>query len=555
MNPSTKDYRGAEEEMILTYKIKHGKDFSEELRKAKKVAHYAILTRSRSSKDVKHLGLKSMIANQILRKYSNDGRAKQVKHVKLAIPHQGIRVDRATRIISAPCLALSLRYDFPDTFEKVNQIEVGEEYAYISISIPEPNLVRVSSWIGVDRNTTGHIAVVSDPETGKVLKLGKTALHIHQKYKNIRKDLQHKGKYGKVKQIKDRERRIVKNINHNVSRKIVDVAKESGKGIKLEDLTDIRQNTKQVKSFRYAKNSWSFYQLQIMIEYKAKLRGVEVAYVDPAYTSKECSRCGQIGTRNRKEFKCPTCGHVDHADSNAGFNIAKRPNVGRLQTDRDACKGNTDIPIVALARIPLTTEPTSFSGGSMSGRQAYWEEYNRKKKTAISYDQHCSYCGKMETVEYTVYCRLCHDALEKLHLYLNFSRVHYLKVLKQFRDAIANGMKLESEDSNVPGCRYNYCTWGMCSMDPKMWPEPSEHRWPYSFFKEGRVAPLSLGKLQCPLDWRTEKQNDGNGCFWTCRNFQTAPDKKPLIQEFVLQLYDERIVKIKAMKKGLRKCP
>lgn len=335
--------------MILTYKIKHGRDFSDELRKARKVAKFAIQTHSLSSKDVKHIGLKSMISNQILRKYSRSNTAKSVKSVKLAVPNQGIKVDRDTKTISAPCLKLSLKYEFPDNFEKVNQIEVGEEYAYVSVSIQETELIKAEKWIGVDRNTVGHIAVVADPESGKVIKLGKSALHIHQKYKNIRKGLQKKGKYGKVKQIKDRESRIVKDINHKVSRKIVYTAKETGKGIKLEDLTGIRNGKHNTKSFRYAKNSWSFYQLQIQIEYKAKLLGVEVAYVDPAYTSKSCSRCGLIGYRNKKSFKCPHCGHVDHADSNAGFNIAKRPCIDRLHTDRDVCKGTTDSPKVALA--------------------------------------------------------------------------------------------------------------------------------------------------------------------------------------------------------------
>lgn len=343
--------------MILTYKIKHGRDFSDELRKAKKVARFAIQTRSRSSKDVKHIGLKSMIANQILKKYSNNSRAEKVKSVKLAIPHQGIKLDRDTRTIYAPCLKLSLKYDFPDNFEKINQIEIGKEYAYVSVSIPEPEIVEPKSWLGVDRNTTGHIAVVADPETGKVLKLGKSALHVRQKYKNLRRRLQKKGKYDKVKQIKDRESRIVRDINHKVSKEIVDTAKETGKGIKLEDLTGIRNSKNQAESFRYAKHSWSFYQLQQMIEYKAKLLGVEVAYVEPAYTSKCCSRCSHIGIRNGKSFKCPACGHVDHADSNAGFNIAERPCIDRLHTDRDVCKGTTDSPIMALARIPLTIEP------------------------------------------------------------------------------------------------------------------------------------------------------------------------------------------------------
>ncbi len=40
---------------------------------------------------------------------------------------------------------------------------------------------------------------------------------------------------------------------------------------------------------------------------------------------------------------CPQ-GHVDHADANAGFNIALRPSIGRFNTDRDVLKGNTDIP-------------------------------------------------------------------------------------------------------------------------------------------------------------------------------------------------------------------
>ena len=36
-----------------------------------------------------------------------------------------------------------------------------------------PNVTN--KFIGVDLNTTGHIAVVSNPDTGKVWKLGKAA--------------------------------------------------------------------------------------------------------------------------------------------------------------------------------------------------------------------------------------------------------------------------------------------------------------------------------------------------------------------------------------------
>jgi len=84
--------------MILTYKIKHGRDFSDELKKAKKIAKFAIQTHSLSSKDVKQFGLKSIISNQVLRKYSRNKTVKSVKSVKLAIPSQGIKVDYDSKL-------------------------------------------------------------------------------------------------------------------------------------------------------------------------------------------------------------------------------------------------------------------------------------------------------------------------------------------------------------------------------------------------------------------------------------------------------------------------
>ncbi|WP_292379367.1 RNA-guided endonuclease InsQ/TnpB family protein [Methanosarcina sp. UBA289] len=334
--------------MILTYKIKHNRDFSEELQKARKVAEFGIKHRTLSSKDVAHIGLKSMISNQILRKYARNKKVKSVKNIKLTIPNQGIKIDADKHIIRIPCVKLALEYQFPE-FEKINQIELGKTFAYVSVTIPENDIQNPTNYVGVDRNTTGHIATVANPETGKVWKLGKKGLHIHTKYKNIRKSLQKKGKYRKVKQIKDRESRIVKDLNHKISKKIVEIAVQNNSGIKLEDLTGIRQTAKQRKSFRYSLNSWSFYQLQQFIEYKAKLQGVEVVYIDPHYTSKSCSRCGLIGNRNGKHFKCPSCGHVDHADINAAFNIAvKDVNVDQSIEERDSIEGNTDIPKEAL---------------------------------------------------------------------------------------------------------------------------------------------------------------------------------------------------------------
>ena len=112
--------------MILTFNIKHNRDFSDELKKARRVAEYAVKTRTLSSKDVKHFGLKSIIANQILRKYSRNKKIKKVGHVNLTIPGQGIHVDKGKREIYIPSLKLTLQYSFRNDFEKINQIEIDD---------------------------------------------------------------------------------------------------------------------------------------------------------------------------------------------------------------------------------------------------------------------------------------------------------------------------------------------------------------------------------------------------------------------------------------------
>ncbi|MFC8900070.1 RNA-guided endonuclease InsQ/TnpB family protein [Streptomyces cinereoruber] len=95
----------------------------------------------------------------------------------------------------------------------------------------------------------------------------------------------------------------------------------------LEDLTGIRERVRLRKPRRATLHSWSFHQLGTFIAYKAKRAGVPVVYVDPAYTSQECSRCHHIDRRNRPSqavFACRVCGFVEHADLNSSHNIAAR---------------------------------------------------------------------------------------------------------------------------------------------------------------------------------------------------------------------------------------
>lgn len=328
--------------MILTCKIKHNQNFDLELSKAKEVAIIAKKTKTRSSKDVKQIGLPSAISNQILRKYSSNKKLKRINSVKLTIPSQGIKLEQKQNKIKISCLKLQL--DLPKHTEKIHQIELDNKYAYVSYAVEEDKEIQCQSWLGVDLNTTGHCVVAANPTTKKVWKLGKIANHIHKKYKNLRKKLQKRKRRKALKKIKNKESRIIRDLNHKISKKIVSEALQNKAGIVLEELKGIRKTAKTSKKFRYALNSWSFYQLKMFIRYKAKLLGIPVAEIDPKYTSQQCSRCGLLGERKAKNFKC-SCGHVENADVNASFVISLR-HQGILQSpvDRDIGEGHLACP-------------------------------------------------------------------------------------------------------------------------------------------------------------------------------------------------------------------
>lgn len=132
-----------------------------------------------------------------------------------------------------------------------------------------------------------------------------------------------KGRKKKLKALesfKEKERNFAKTYNHQLSHEIVKFAKQHKcEFINLEKLTKEGFNNRILRN-------WSYYELQSMIEYKAEREGIKVRYVNPAYTSQKCGKCGHIEKANRQtqaRFKCIECDFELHADHNASINIAR----------------------------------------------------------------------------------------------------------------------------------------------------------------------------------------------------------------------------------------
>lgn len=94
----------------------------------------------------------------------------------------------------------------------------------------------------------------------------------------------------------------MRDLDHKISRKIVNYALKNKLKIILEDLKNIRNKSKKgtgSKGKNRVVNSWSYYRL-----YKAKEYNIPVIKIKPNYTSQDCSYCSVIGTRNQETFIC-----------------------------------------------------------------------------------------------------------------------------------------------------------------------------------------------------------------------------------------------------------
>lgn len=128
-----------------------------------------------------------------------------------------------------------------------------------------------------------------------------------------------KKKLKKLECLKEKERNFAQTYNHTVARKIVEFAiNNHAKYINLENLKGIDTDQTILRN-------WSYFELQSFIKYKAAMNGIVVRFIDPAYTSQTCSKCGNLeeGQRlDQSHFVCKKCGVEINADYNAARNIA-----------------------------------------------------------------------------------------------------------------------------------------------------------------------------------------------------------------------------------------
>ena len=198
---------------------------------------------------------------------------------------------------------------------------------FVNIVIDEesPKKVTPDSVVGVDRGVR-NIAVTS---TGKFFP-GKALLHKRERFTSRKATLQSKGTRSAkrvLRRLSKKESRFMRDVNHRVSKAIVDEARSGNAVIILEDLRYIRDRIRRFsRKLNRMVHGWAFSELEKYIRYKAELSGVPVVVVDPRNTSRTCPKCGVLDkdSRHRDTFRCVACSYESNADFVGARNIAER---------------------------------------------------------------------------------------------------------------------------------------------------------------------------------------------------------------------------------------
>ncbi len=221
--------------------------------------------------------------------------------------------------------------------------------------------------LGVDTGRR-YLAVATSGGDAHFFKAG----HLKPKKEHLRSlrgRLRSKGTRSSMRayaRVSGREARLTKDFQHRTAKALVALAKENGcSAIAVERLCGIRKRTTaRGKKGRYHHATWAYAQFLAILRYKAEGADLKVIEVDPANTSRRCSRCGQVDRKSRRKllFVCTSCGYSLHADLGAARNIRLRAILGGQVPVPDG-------PSLSCGPEAGFDEATASSGEDESGRR------------------------------------------------------------------------------------------------------------------------------------------------------------------------------------------
>lgn len=238
-------------------------------------------------------------------------------------------VDGRSKKMSISALVQQRDLDYLTQAVKVGTLRVtckGAKWiAQIAIEVPT-QFSSSTKIMGVDLGIKVPAVCVTDENEVKFCGNGRQNKYVRRYQNSRRRELGKAKKINAIRKSQDKEQRYMKDQDHKISRAIVDFVIDKKVGIiRLEQLVNIRKQTRKSRKNNHSLSNWSFYRLGQYIEYKANLVGIQVEYVNPSYTSQRCPDCGHLNHANDRDYHCISCGSNYHRDLVGAKNIIFAP--------------------------------------------------------------------------------------------------------------------------------------------------------------------------------------------------------------------------------------
>ena len=197
-----------------------------------------------------------------------------------------------------------------------------------SKEVPEFELPQLKHVVGIDRGLRQILTAYDEKGQTRFVN-GTFIAKKRNHYARLRARLQAKGTKSakrRLRSLSGRESRWMSDVNHQLSKTLVQTYGKQTLFV-LEDLTGVTFDTvhSRKKEHRYEHHSWSFYDLEQKLRYKAHLNESEVVSVDAHYTSQRCPKCGTIDKSSRDkgfhQYTCSNCGYSSNDDRVGAMNI------------------------------------------------------------------------------------------------------------------------------------------------------------------------------------------------------------------------------------------
>uniref|UniRef100_I5AVJ1 Transposase, IS605 OrfB family, central region n=1 Tax=Eubacterium cellulosolvens (strain ATCC 43171 / JCM 9499 / 6) TaxID=633697 RepID=I5AVJ1_EUBC6 len=235
--------------------------------------------------------------------------------------------------VKLPYFAEGMSKYFDHTIYKFGTAKLVNKHGKYFLHIPvtydveESNISDICNVVGIDRGINFVVATYNSKHKSGFVS-GKSIKQKRAHYSKLRKELQMRqtpSARRRIKAIGQRENRWMQDVNHQVSKALVESNPKHTLFV-LEDLSGVRNATERVRTKdRYVSVSWSFYDLEQKLIYKAKQNQSTVIKVDPRYTSQCCPVCGHIEKANRNKrihlFICKNCGYKSNDDRIGAMNL------------------------------------------------------------------------------------------------------------------------------------------------------------------------------------------------------------------------------------------